>query len=83
MNDALWELLDDEELALQADQWRYAAQHARGNGKWGRAVWCDRMSDSALTYLNRRIAGRVAAAAFGDQLAIPLAETVKRPPHAA
>lgn len=74
MNDALWALLDDEELALQADQWRYQAERDRLARRWGRAKWCDRMSSSALDALHARQAEAAAAARFGNQLAFTEAE---------
>jgi hypothetical protein len=83
MNEALWALLDDEELSEQIDQWARQCERDFRARRYGRAAWCNRMSNDAWTFYNARRAARAEQLRQGDQLAIPLPESAKRPQGAA
>lgn len=72
MAPSLWAGLSDEELAIQADEWRYARDRNTSRRRYGLARWCTRMEQEALDELNGRIAAAREAARLGDQLALEL-----------
>lgn len=72
MASPLWGSLTDEELSLQADEWRYARDRHTAAGRYGLARWCSRMENEALDELNSRIAAFAAARRLGDQLCFPI-----------
>lgn len=82
MNDALWDILTDEELAQQCDEWRYQADRDRAARRWGRAKWAGRMSASAWEALETRRRLRQEALGLGEQLVIRVPQPYGDPPAA-
>lgn len=58
MHEALWDLLTDEELAEQADEWRYAGRRHQDRRRFGLARWSYSISIAASNELSRRLEER-------------------------
>lgn len=72
MTQQFWDGLNDEELSLQSDQWRYAMERAHREQKWALAAWCRRTMISADSELYERALARAAATYQGRQLALEI-----------
>lgn len=72
MDRIFWARLQADEVAEQADLWRYAAEENRRRRRFGLARWCQRMSNEALSELAVREAEERVRLAWGDQLAFPI-----------
>lgn len=77
MDRSFWRGLAAEDVAEQADLWRYAADRNAKARRYGLARWCRRMEQEALTELAVRESEAREAAHWGDQLAFDIAGRVE------